>query len=281
MALNIAHLKSRLDALTGKSKKASPIWKPTPGKHYVRIVPRLDCPDNPLVELMFYYGLNKKNYLSPASVGKEDKVLEFVNKQKRTGNKDDWKLACKIEPKLRTYVPVLVRGKEADGVKWWGFGKQIAAALISLMTDTEYDDITDLSNGRDIIVEVTEEPGKQYPTITIRPAAKQSPAINKQELAHVLEKQPDLFEYYPVPTSEELVAALEAHLSPSDDPEEQSGNSVQDTSVEPAASPEPESAPVVEEKPATTPVVKPASSKSSSKDTKEMEKVFDDLFNRK
>jgi hypothetical protein len=51
----------------------------------------------------------------------------------------------KIEPKMRTYVPVIIRGKEAEGVKFWGFGKTIYAELLSIISDPDYGDITDLN----------------------------------------------------------------------------------------------------------------------------------------
>ena len=35
-----------------------------------------------------------------------------------------------MEPKMRTYVPVLVRGKESEGVKFWGFGKLVYQELL-------------------------------------------------------------------------------------------------------------------------------------------------------
>ena len=56
-------------------------------------------------------------------------IAEFADKLKATGNSDDWKLARKMEPKMRTFVPVIVRGKESEGVKFWGFGKQIYQEL--------------------------------------------------------------------------------------------------------------------------------------------------------
>ena len=59
--------------------------------------------------------------------GSADPVVEFAEKLKATGSSDDWKMAQKLMPKMRTYVPVVVRGKESEGVKFWGFGKQVYA----------------------------------------------------------------------------------------------------------------------------------------------------------
>jgi hypothetical protein len=81
---------------------------------------------------------------------------------KKTGDKDEWLMGRKIEPKMRTYVPVIVRGKESEGVKFWGFGKQIYTELLSIVSDPDYGDITDLMNGRDIDVEFTPAEGANF-----------------------------------------------------------------------------------------------------------------------
>ena len=56
-------------------------------------------------------------------------------------------------PKMRTFVPVLVREEEAEGVRFWGFGKEVYQELLSVIADPDYGDITDATNGRDITIE--------------------------------------------------------------------------------------------------------------------------------
>ena len=41
-------------------------------------------------------------------------IKDFVS----TGSKDDYRLGKKIEAKMRTYAPVVVRGEESQGVKF-------------------------------------------------------------------------------------------------------------------------------------------------------------------
>ena len=55
--------------------------------------------------------------------------------------------------KLRTFVPVLVRGQEGEGVKFWGFGKTVYQEILGYITDPDYGDITDPTNGRDLTIE--------------------------------------------------------------------------------------------------------------------------------
>ena len=35
-----------------------------------------------------------------------------------------------MEPKLRTFVPVVVRGEEGEGVRFWGFGKTVYQEIL-------------------------------------------------------------------------------------------------------------------------------------------------------
>ena len=71
---------------------------------------------------------------------------------------------------MRTYVPVLVRGEESEGVKFWGFGKNVYQELLGFFADPDYGDLTDPVNGRDVTVEfkIPAELGKSYPETYIR-----------------------------------------------------------------------------------------------------------------
>ena len=64
---------------------------------------------------------------------------------------------------MRTYAPVVVRGEESQGVKFWGFGKTVYQELLSII-DPDYGDITDPISGRDVSVEfkTAEETGASF-----------------------------------------------------------------------------------------------------------------------
>ena len=128
MAIDLNAIKAKLNQLQTTGTRRNNLWRPEPGKQVVRIVPYQHDRSNPFRELYFHYDLGKKNYLSPVTHGKPDPVVEFCEKLKASGNSDEWKLGKKMEPKMRTYVPVLVRGKESEGVKFWGFGKLVYQA---------------------------------------------------------------------------------------------------------------------------------------------------------
>jgi len=187
--MDISLALKRFNSLQNNTKKSDSIWKPANGKSQIRIVPYKFNKDIPFIELYFHYNINNKTYLSPMSFGRPDPIVEFAEKLKRTGDTDDWKAGKKMEPKLRTFVPVVVRGKENEGVKFWGFGKTVYQDILGYIADPDYGDITDPMTGRDIVLDVTsaEESNAAYPTTAIRIKPAQTklsddPAVVKQLL---------------------------------------------------------------------------------------------------
>ena len=148
MALDLSKIKKKLAQLQTSTNKSAYIWKPPVGKTVIRIVPYQYDKDNCFIELYFHYNISKKNPLSLDTFHEDDPIVEFSEKLKNTGDTNDWKLGKKLEPKLRTYVPIIVRGKEKEGVKYWGFGKELYKEILNFITDPDYGDITDLEKGR-------------------------------------------------------------------------------------------------------------------------------------
>ncbi len=224
--MDINAIKSKLSQLQSTTSTKENFWKPEPGKQVVRVVPYKHNKDNPFIELYFHYNLgNNKTYLSPVSFGKPDPVSEFADKLKSTGNKDEWIQGKRLEPKMRTFAPVVVRGKESEGVKFWGFGKTVYQELLSVIADPDYGDITDATGGRDIMIErqTPAEAGNQYGKTTVRVKPNQSTITDdKKVLENVLNSQSDLTELYTEPTYDELKEALQNYLNPSDTNEEES-----------------------------------------------------------
>tara|TARA_Y100001973_G_scaffold102154_1_gene166653 strand:+ start:1059 stop:1850 length:792 start_codon:yes stop_codon:yes gene_type:complete len=219
--MDISKIKNRLTQLQSTTSTKNNFWKPQPGKQVIRIVPYKFNKDNPFQELFFHYNLgNNKTFISPASFGRPDPVEEFANKLKSTGNKDEWIQGKRLEPKMRTFAPVIVRGQENEGVKFWGFGKTVYQELLSIIADPDYGDITDPMNGRDIMVErqTPAEAGNQYGKTTIRVKPNQTALTeDKDQLENLFESQSDITELYTEPTYDELKDALQNFLNPSDD----------------------------------------------------------------
>ena len=222
--MDIDAIKSKLATLQSTTSTKENFWKPEPGKQVVRIVPYKHNKDNPFIELFFHYNLgNNKTYLSPLSFGRPDPVAEFADKLKSTGNKDEWIQGKRLEPKMRTFAPVIVRGKESEGVKFWGFGKTVYQELLGVIADPDYGDITDATNGRDIGIDrqTPAEAGNQYGKTTVRVKPNQTTITDDATLlTSIMDNQSDLVELYNEPTYDELKEVLQNYLNPSDDSEE-------------------------------------------------------------
>ena len=283
--MDISLALKRFSSLQNNTKKSDSIFKPANGKSQVRIVPYKFNKDIPFIELYFHYNINNKTYLSPISFGRPDPIVEFAEKLKRTGDTDDWKAGKKMEPKLRTFVPVIVRGKESEGVKFWGFGKTVYQDILGYIADPDYGDITDPNTGRDIVLEVmsAEESNASYPTTTIRVKPATSKLADSPEtIQQLLDGQKEITELYQELSYAELKSVLENWLNPS--------AAVNDEIVEELEAPKPKVQPAAQQKSVSVDLGGtsdiggdlPWEKEEAAKAPKQKDDVasaFDDLFN--
>ena len=214
MAIDLDAIRNRLNTLQTKVTKTDNLWKPQPGKQQIRILPYVHNTSNPFIELYFHFGFGGKNIISPSSFGEADPLLEFAEKLKATGNRDDYQLSRKLTPKMRTYVPVLVRGEESEGVKFWGFGKNVYQELLGFFADPDYGDLTDPVNGRDVTVEfkTAAELGKSYPETYIRVKPNTTPISEDSNIVETSKDQIELPGMFKKVTYEEMEGMLKEWL---------------------------------------------------------------------
>jgi len=232
--MDLNAIRKRLNQLQTTNNRTSSLWKPQPGKTQIRIVPYELNKDNPFIELFFHYNLNNRSYLSPISFGRPDPIEEFAQKLRASGNKEDYQLSRKLEAKMRTFAPVIVRGEEKQGVKFWGFGKTVYQELLSIIADPDYGDITDPVNGRDVVVEFlsAEETGASFPKTNIRVKPNQTPISDEPEVLELVKQQQDIREIYQEQSYDDLTEILNEWLNPddSDSSEEESEEKTVSTS---------------------------------------------------
>lgn len=219
--MDIDLIQARLTKLKSTNKKQTSLWKPEEGENIIRIVPYKFNAANPFIELYFHYEVAKKTFLSPITFGRPDPIEEFAQKLKDTGKKEDWQLARKLEPKMRTYVPVVVRGKESEGVKFWGFGKTVYQDLLSFIADPDYGDISDPMSGRDIVVDFQKATkAGEYPTTSIRVKPNVTPVTENPEIIKKIGDQLNITDEIFVESSyEDLKTALVNWLNPEEETE--------------------------------------------------------------
>lgn len=244
MPIDVQKLANRLREFQEEEKQSEAsrfLWKPKEGLQTVRIVPYKFNPDSPFVELKFYYKLAGKTYLAPCTFNKPDPILEFVETLRSSGVQAQRELAKKLEPKPRTYAPIIVRGEEDQGVKFWGFGVTVYKQLLKLITDPEWGDITSLTEGNDIRIEFHKvskkksKDGQSFPETSITALPRKTPVVDptKPELVQKIKEQVDILTLWNLPSYDDLKAAMDKFLNPeaSAEAEDEAGDDVDETAV--------------------------------------------------
>ena len=223
--MDLNEIKKRLNKLNNKGGGGSSdfknnFWRPPVGeKSVVRIVPYAHNKDFPFSELYFYFGIGKPRMIALSNFSEADPIMEFANQLRKSGDKENMELAKKLYPKLRIFAPVVVRGEEDKGVRFWEFGKMVYQELLGVMSDEDYGDITDISKGRDINVEVipAKETGKMFNTTTVRVKPNQTALVDDAKTVEsLLENQKELIKLFKKYTFDEMKDELQGWLKPSE-----------------------------------------------------------------
>jgi hypothetical protein len=219
MPINFSAIQEDINRLNKKISKDSTknddlFWKPEK-EHIIRIVPYPHDATDSLRRVYFHYGLSEKPIVSPVTYGMDDPIMQWAKKLQAEGNKDSWIRGKKLEPKLRVYAPILVRGEESKGVRFYGFTEAVYATLAKFLNSGDYGDISDLTNGNDIYVEYHKKQGDGYPSTTIMIKPNKSAAFSDNQIgAKALSEVPKLEDIFKAPTKEELIKVLENYLYP-------------------------------------------------------------------
>ena len=149
MSINMDLMRKKLAQLRGEGERENSHWfKPDEGDQDIRIVPSPD--GDPLKEMYFHYNVGehrggivcpKRNY------GEECPICEFASSLWRDGtqnnDEESKKLAKSLFVRARYFSPVVLRGREDEGVKMYGYGKRAYENLLGYILDPDYGDITD------------------------------------------------------------------------------------------------------------------------------------------
>ena len=89
--------------------------------------------------------------------------------------------------------------------------------LLSIISDPDYGDITDLKSGRDVDVTylTPKEAGNQYGSTKVRVKPSQTESTEDTDVAKmIMEEQPDIYDIFKKKSYDELKEALERWLDP-------------------------------------------------------------------
>lgn len=236
--MNVEQIRAKLAALKETQTKTPQtggnqdlFWKPTAtktstgqaaaGEYNIRILPNIYNSEMPFSELKFYYNFGK-TWLAPCQFDRRDPAVEAYNAIIPEGTKipkDEWMALAnfrrKLEPADRYYVAVLIRGKEHEGPKYWGFTKKIYESLLEYFADEEWGDLSDLKTGTDlkVVYSPPEVNGTDYPSTKIIPARKSTVATEDKAVLEKINAMPELKTLFTEPSYDELLAAVEKYLN--------------------------------------------------------------------
>lgn len=274
MAIDLEAIKRRVAELSGVKKTSSvQLWKPSLGEHKIRCLPWKNAPDGqPFMERWFYYIGENAGILAPNQFGKPDPINDLIRKLYSSGKPDDRVLAKKLAPKMRCYAPVVVRGEEDKGVQVWAFGKLVYQRMLGFFLDEEVGDILSPTEGFDLKVSITKQPGKQFNDTTVDPARRPTKLHEDSKVVEQwLNSIPNIDDMYRLKSTQEIETVLNNWLN-GGTPEETSTSST-------TRGPTPTDAldDLVAEVKASTPE-KPKKSKKSEDDVPVKKQSLDDAF---
>lgn len=229
MAIDIEAIKRRVAELNGVKKTSSvQMWKPNVGEYKVRCLPWKNTPDGqPFAERWFYYIGENTGILTPKQFGKPDPIDDLIRKLYSSGKPEDRVLAKKLAPKMRCYAPVIVRGEEDKGVQIWSFGKLVYQRMLGFFLDEEVGDILSPSEGFDLKVTISKQPGKQFNDTTVDPARKSTPLHSDSGTAQKwLDNIPSIDDMYRLKSTQEIETVLNNWLNGGSSEPTQEGGSV-------------------------------------------------------
>jgi hypothetical protein len=225
--MDINAIKQRLSSLQSSGAKKEKVdyskyyWKPkAEGKYQIRVVPSVLNKSNPFQEVFVHYGFSKFPIYALTNWGEKDPIVEFAKSLRTTQEKENWQLAKKLDPKMRVFAPVVVRGEEEKGVRLWEFGKEIYMQLLGIAEDEDYGDFTDINEGRDFTVDVVtgDIGGRQGLKSSIRVKPKTSPlGSDKETIKMWLTEQPNVLELQRKTAFDDLKTILANFLNPEEE----------------------------------------------------------------
>jgi hypothetical protein len=204
----------------GNFQKQSQFWVPEVGKYSIRIVPwpsEVESDTRPFIEKWFYYELGKKIIAPPLS--QPDPIRELRDALYSDRTEQNLALAKKLKPKLRAFLPIIVRGSEGEETpKIWSIGQETYKAFLGYLVDPDWGDVTDLSQGRDFTVTISNSgkkmaDGTVVKDITLVVSPKVTPLFEDgAKLKHALNNVPNIETIYPSLSYQDLANALERYI---------------------------------------------------------------------
>lgn len=143
----------------------------------IRIVPPLEGKAHQKLDFHWNVG-SSKMIVCPKQFGRPCPVCEHLDRVNSNPNSTETQKeqAKKQSARTRYFLPVVLRGKEFEGAKWWGFPKTVLNSIASFVKNTKYyGDISDIYQGNDITLTFP----KGADNVNIMPAPIKTPLMSE------------------------------------------------------------------------------------------------------
>ena len=222
MGINMELMRRKLATLRGENKANgnSVFFRPDDGDTDIRIVPAPD--GDPLKEMFFHYnvGNHQGGIMCPKrNFGERCPICDFASSLWReaadNNDEESKKLAKSLFVRTRYFSPVVVRGREDEGIKVYGYGKTAYELLLGYILDPEYGDVTDINEGTDIPLTYTKptKPGA-FPQTNLKMRRNTSPLVEDVDaISPLLDRMPDFDSLFERLTPEQIDAILDEQLA--------------------------------------------------------------------
>jgi len=223
MGIDMNKMRLKYQALKSTGNGKSSFWRPQDGEQVIRIVPTSD--GDPFRTFWFHYNVGNNNgFLSPKrNFGEADPLDDFVRKLFNENTEESVKMAKNLMARQRFFSPVVVRGEENEGVRIWGYGKQVYETLLGYVLNPDYGDITDTDSGVDLVLQYGKPAGASFPKTTLTPRRKSTPLSKDSDMcSQWLDSIPEFDSLFDRKSPEEVGVLLDEFLLGEESAEETS-----------------------------------------------------------
>ena len=226
----LAKLRQKIQGTTQPTQKQSrALWRPRLNEtQIIRIVPD-PSGEPPINELKFYFntGVTEQlgertvniSILSPTSYNESDPIEMFTDIF-TSENSDEYanldaeiknKILYKLRPSTKYYIPIIVRGKESEGVQYWGVSEKLLSLILDRI-EVEGNLIYDPNNGRDMRVWIEDLGSYKQTKFEV---GKEKPLAETEEgIKSIMNNHPDLIEQFSRKSFNELKEIVNQVLAP-------------------------------------------------------------------
>lgn len=232
---NLDAIRDKLKQMTktGSSEKSElpkfKYFKPELGNVDIRFLPYKDEKGQPFQEVVYYQNkkLTEQRVVAPAQYGLEDPIASLEQEMRSDRSNESWEIRKCLNPTSRFYAPVIVRGREDEGIMLWEISSKLVQDIYATLCHEDYatENLMDPYSGYDWTVSAVDS-GKKFngfavKEIKLQPRRKASPLFvngknaDKARIEKILEEIPNLGEHFRklVPGTEKLKTIIENFLN--------------------------------------------------------------------